>query len=91
MSYGDETTTASAYLVLVPDIRGTGKYRYVSSVRVDRVRSGKPSLASGEIAVKVSLRFKDSALMDNIPEIAMDVTGFAVGHGIPETAEVAAA
>ena len=85
-----KTKTASAYLVLVPEIYGSGTYRYVRSLRVDRVRSGKPSLASGEIAVKVNLRFAESALLDSIPEITVDVANFAVGQDTPEAEVVAA-
>lgn len=84
-----QTKTASAYLILVPEIYSYGQTRYVRSVRVDRVRSNKPALARGEIAVKVSLRFQESALLDSIPEVTVDVTNFAVGQDAPEV-EVAA-
>lgn len=83
--------TAVTYMVLVPEIRGTGPYRYVRQLRIDRVRSGKPSLARGEIAIKLRLNFNEDALLDSIPEIELDVSAFITAPDLaaPDSVEVA--
>lgn len=81
--------TAETYAVLVPDIRGSGEYRYVSGLRVDRIRSNKPALARGEVVVKLRLHFDEASLLDSIPVVEMDVTGFSVAQPEPVGVETA--
>lgn len=84
----NKIVTANTYLVLVPDIRGSGNYKYVSSIRVDRTRKDKPSLKSGEIAIKLNLQFNESQLIDSIPSLTVDVTNYAVGQPTANAVEV---
>lgn len=69
--------SATGYLVLVPDIRGSGTSQYVRAVRISKVTVGKPVLGSGEIAVKIILNFDEATLIRAIPEIEVDVKGFS--------------
>jgi hypothetical protein len=64
--------SASCYLVIKPDIHDYGTPR-VRSLRVTRMTAKKPSLASGEIAVKVTLNFDEERLIASIPEVSADV------------------
>lgn len=84
MSFMSDKVSAEAYLVLVPDIRG----KYVYGIRVDRVRSNKPSLNSGEIAVKIKLNFNKQALIDSIPVLDLDVSSFITAPARPEPESV---
>lgn len=81
--------TAETYAVLVPTIYGSGDGRYVSSLRVDRTRSKKPSLDSGEIVVKLRLHFDEASLLSSIPVVEVDVTGFSAALPEPVAAETA--
>lgn len=78
--------TAETYAVLVPVIYGTGDWRYVSSLRIDRTRSNKPSLNSGEIVVKLRLHFDEASLLSSIPVVDVEVTGFSAA--LPEPVSV---
>lgn len=80
--------TAETYAVLVPTIYGSGNGRYVYSLRFDRIRSNKPSLARGEVVVKLRLHFDEASLIDAIPVVEMDVAGFSVAPPDPIVAEV---
>lgn len=79
--------TASTYVVLVPDIRGSGEYRYVSDLRIDRTRTGKPALKSGEIVIRLRLHFDETALLSSIPTVDATVTGFTVAQPEPQQVE----
>lgn len=83
-------TAATGFLVLVPKISYSGTY--VHSIRIDRVRTSKPSLAPGEIAVKVKLNFDDAAIISAIPTIELDVQSFISpsAPAAPESVEVTA-
>lgn len=73
----DNKITAETYLVIVPEIVQWGSNKpWVRSARVDRLRTGKPSLARGEIAVRVKLHFDEQAMIDAIPVVEADVRGF---------------
>lgn len=69
-----ETVTAETYLVIVPNISNNGVWVY--GARIDRLRSGKPALAQGEIAVRIKLRFDKQSLRDAIPVVEADVNSF---------------
>lgn len=77
--------TAEAYLVLDPDIRPTwnGVGHNVYGIRVSRLRSHKPALARGEVAIKLRLTFLKAALLDAIPVVDVEVGGFSVGVEAP--------
>lgn len=93
MSRDPEKVSAETYLVLVPDIYKYASTTYVRGIRVDRVRASKPSLRSGEIAVKVRLNFEKSSLIDNIPTVSLDVNTFItspLADAIPDSVEVSA-
>lgn len=79
-----EKVSAVTYLVLVPDIYQSWGTQYVRSIRVDRCRAAKPSLKSGEIAVKVKLNFNKQSLIDSIPTIDLDVSTFITAPERPE-------
>lgn len=83
---------AEGYIVLVPDIYRSTNPRYdsVRSIRIDRVRAGKPSLESGEIAFKLRLHFSESAILSSILVIDLDVSSFVTAPVEPELAEVGA-
>lgn len=83
--------TATAYLVLVPSISGRGDWSYVSDLRVDRVRSNRPTIQPGEIAIKVRLTFNETSLLESIPVVDVNVGDFTVSPPEPELVEVGAA
>lgn len=68
------SVTASVYLVLVPDIRGAESRQVVWGVRVDRMRTSRPRLERGEVAVRLRLTFDEQSLIDAIPVIDVDLT-----------------
>lgn len=91
MSRDPEKVSAETYLVLVPDIANWTGTSYVRGIRVDRIRSAKPALKSGEIAVKVRLNFEKASLIDNIPTVSLDVNTFItapLADAIPDSVEV---
>jgi hypothetical protein len=66
--------SATGFLVIVPEFNYSKTE--VVKARIVRMRTSKPSLARGEIAVKVKLNFDADSLRDSIPEIEVDVNGF---------------
>ena len=83
-----KTITASTYVVLVPETYGSGDYRYVRGLRVDRVRANKPALSPGEIVVRLRLHFDEAALLESIPVVDATVSNFTVAQPEPESVEV---
>ena len=79
-----DKVTADTHLILVPDIYNWAGETRVRGIRVDRIRSGKPSLKRGEIAVHLKLNFNKSDLIDAIPVVEIDVTTFKAGEPIVE-------
>lgn len=75
---------AETYVVLVPDTYTYGKTTYVRGIRIDRVRAAKPSLKSGEIAIKLRLSFAKSQLVESIPVAAIEVNNFLTAQPTPE-------
>lgn len=66
--------SATGYLVLSPEMNYSKTA--VTGIRIVQYRSGKPKLASGQIAVRVKLNFDADSLMQAIPTIEVDVDGF---------------
>lgn len=79
-----DKVTADTYLVLKPDIKSYGSTTYVYGIRVLHARASKPSLKSGEIAVRIKLRFDKQQLIDSVPLIEADVTNFSIGQPEPQ-------
>jgi hypothetical protein len=84
------SNVAEGYIVLVPNIDDWGYGPRLRGVRIDRVRSGKPSLERGEIAFKLRLTFDEKALLEAIPVIDLDVSAFVSGPTEPATVEATA-
>lgn len=69
--------TAQGYLVIKPTYSWSDSSKVVGA-KIDRLRTDKPTLNRGEVAVRVRLNFDQQALQDAIPVIEMDVTSFIV-------------
>ena len=72
---GKRTVTAAVYLSLRPTYNSNKTA--VTGIGVHRITQGKPTLAAGDIAVRVKLNFDAESLMQAIPEIEVDVNGFS--------------
>lgn len=71
-----DRVTAECYLVMEPDIRGTGSSPYVAGIRVVKMTIGKPAIGRGQVVIKVSLNFDKRQLVDAIPEVTADIESF---------------
>jgi len=79
-----DRVAAETYLVLVPDIWTYAGSTRVRGIRVDRIRSGKPALNRGEIAVHLKLNFEKADLIDAIPVVEIEVKTFKAGDPLIE-------
>lgn len=73
-----DKVTADFYAVLVVDSYKYADTTYVRGVRVDRTRSAKPKLNKGEIPIRIKLHFDKQALIESIPLVEANVSGFSV-------------
>ena len=67
------TVSDTAYLVLVPVPNYAGK---ITSIKIDRLTKKKPSLSSGEIAVRIKLNFESEQLEETITTVEATIKGF---------------
>lgn len=60
------------YLVLTPTFKRWAP-REIDGFRVDRMTQGKPSMTSGEMAVRVNLTLDTALFEEHIPELSLVV------------------